>query len=137
MAVLRESPWYNEIVREGYQQGLEMGLEKGLVKGLEQGITEVQTTYDVLTLEEVADYLRLPTETIERQANKGQLPARRIEDTWRFLKSAIDDWLRSHDSRLILLQQAAALAADDTLPELRADIYSQRGRPETDTAEKT
>jgi len=40
MAVLRESPWYNEIVQEGYQQGLEMGLEKGLEKGLEQGLEQ-------------------------------------------------------------------------------------------------
>ena len=54
-------------------------------------MTTVQSTFDVLTLEEVADYLRLPKEVIERQANQGQLPARRIEDTWRFLKSAIDD----------------------------------------------
>ena len=95
-------------------------------------MTVLRPTHDVLTLEEVADYLRLPTEIVERQARKGQLPARRIEDTWRFLKSAIDDWLRSHDSRTILLQQAGALSDDETLPALRADIYSQRGRPETE-----
>ena len=46
---------------------------------------------EVLTLEEAAGYLRLPKEVIERQATKGQIPARRIEDTWRFLKAAIDD----------------------------------------------
>jgi excisionase family DNA binding protein len=65
---------------------------------------------DVLTLEEAADYLRLPEETIERQAAQGQIPGRRIEDTWRFLKAAIDDWLRSNDSQTLLLQQAGALA---------------------------
>jgi excisionase family DNA binding protein len=100
-------------------------------------MTALRTSFDVLTLEEVADYLRLPKEMIERQANQGQLPARRIEDTWRFLKSAIDDWLRSHDNRTILLQQAGAFADDETLSELRTDIYSQRGRPETDASEKT
>ena len=88
--------------------------------------------YDVLTLDEVADYLRLPRETVERQATKGQLTARRIEDTWRFLKSAVDDWLRSHDNRLIMLQQAGVLADDGSLSTLRAAIYEQRGRPETD-----
>lgn len=91
--------------------------------------------YDVLTLEEVADYLRLPQETIERQAVRGQLPARRIEDTWRFLKSAIDDWLGSQDSRLILLQQAGALADDETLAALRSTIYNQRRRPEVESPE--
>lgn len=87
---------------------------------------------DVLTLEETANYLRLPKETIERQAAQGYIPGRRIEDTWRFLKIAIDDWLRSHESRTILLQQAGALATDNTLTELRTVIYAQRGRAETD-----
>lgn len=81
---------------------------------------------DVLTLEEVANYLRLLKELVERQATKGQIPARRIEDTWRFLRAAIDDWLRSQDSRLLLLGQAGALADDETLEELRALIYAQR-----------
>lgn len=95
----------------------------------------MQTTHDVLTLDEVADYLRLPKETVERQAAKGELPARRIEYTWRFLKSAVDDWLRSHDNRIILLQQAGALADDESLPALRAAIYEQRGRLEAEAVE--
>ncbi len=73
---------------------------------------------DVLTLEEVADYLRLGEETIERQAIQGRIPGRRIEGNWRFLKAAIDDWLWGRDSRMILLQQANALAGDETLLEL-------------------
>jgi excisionase family DNA binding protein len=90
------------------------------------------TIPDVLTLEEVANYLRLSKETIERQASQGQIPGRRIEDTWRFLKAAIDDWLRGHDSRTILLQQAGALATDETLPQLRDTIYIERGQPEAE-----
>ena len=43
-----------------------------------------------------------------------------------------NEWLRSHDSRDILLQQAGALADDDNLAELRANIYAARGRPETE-----
>jgi excisionase family DNA binding protein len=87
---------------------------------------------DVLTLEEAASYLRLSRETLEREAAQGHIPGRRIEDSWRFLKAAIDDWLRSHDSRTLLLQQAGALADDEYLAELRASIYTQRGRPEAD-----
>lgn len=87
---------------------------------------------EVLTLEEAANYLRLPKETVERQAARGLIPGRRIEDTWRFLKAALDDWLRSRDSRTILLQQVGALATDETLPALRAGIYAERGRPETE-----
>jgi excisionase family DNA binding protein len=58
---------------------------------------------EVLTLEEVAAYLRLPEELIARHAAQGSIPGRRIEDTWRFLKAAIDEWLRSYDTRTLLL----------------------------------
>ena len=87
---------------------------------------------DVLTLEETASYLRMPTETIERVATKGQLPGRRIEDSWRFLREAIDEWLRSSDSRTVLLQQAGALSDDDMAADLLSSIYQLRGRPEKD-----
>lgn len=93
-------------------------------------MSQVMMMPDVLTLEEAADYLRLPKETIKREAARGRIPGQLIDHTWRFLKAAIDDWLRSRDSRTILLQQAGALATDETLPQLRAAIYAGRGRPE-------
>ncbi len=40
MAVLRESPWYQEIVQEGLQQGLQEGLQQGLQEGLQQGVQQ-------------------------------------------------------------------------------------------------
>ncbi|MFM2431232.1 MAG: hypothetical protein RLZZ511_2445 [Cyanobacteriota bacterium] len=86
----------------------------------------------VLTLDELADYLKLPPEMLLRQVNQGKLPGRKIEDTWRFLKDAIDDWLRTQDSRTILLQQAGVFADDPMLPAIRDDIYQQRGRSETE-----
>lgn len=90
------------------------------------------TLPDVLTLEETASYLRVPAEAVERVATKGQLPGRRIEDSWRFLREAIDEWLRSNDSRTVLLQQAGALADDETISELLSGVYKLRGRPEKD-----
>lgn len=86
----------------------------------------------VLTIDEVAAYLRLPKEIVARQAAHGQIPGRCIETTWRFLKAAIDEWLRSQDSRTVLLQQAGALADDETMPFLRKAIYAKRGRSETE-----
>lgn len=85
---------------------------------------------EVFTLEEAANYLKLPLDTIEREASRGHIPGRRIEDTWRFLKSAIDDWLRAQDSRDILLQQAGALKDDPYLDELLAAIYRDRKQSE-------
>lgn len=88
---------------------------------------------DVLTLEEVAAYLRLPPELVLNQAVKGSLPSRKVEGNWRFLKTAIDDWLRAQDSRTVLLQQAGALADDESLDLLRNDIYRERNRSEIET----
>jgi excisionase family DNA binding protein len=88
---------------------------------------------DVLTLEEVAAYLRLSPEVVEAHASAGSLPGRRIADTWRFLRPAIDEWLRAQDSRTVLLQQAGVLADDETLADLRASIYAQRRRSEAES----
>jgi hypothetical protein len=74
----------------------------------------------------------MPTETIERVATIGQIPGRRIDDSWRFLREAIDEWLRSNDSRTVLLQQAGALADDDTISGLLSSIYAARGRSEVE-----
>ncbi len=87
---------------------------------------------DVFTLEETSEYLRLPVETVLNQALKGNIPRRKIGDNLRFLKAAIDDWLRSKNSPAILLAQAGAFADDDSLAQLRKNIYQARGRSEID-----
>ncbi|HAO21112.1 MAG: DNA-binding protein [Desulfobacteraceae bacterium IS3] len=92
-------------------------------------MSQIQTE-SVLTLKEVAQYLKINEEKIEKQVLQGKIPGRRIEDEWRFLKTAIDDWLRTYDSRTILLSQSGALSDDDTADKLRLMIYSERGRPE-------
>jgi predicted DNA-binding transcriptional regulator AlpA len=92
---------------------------------------QVKTT-EVLTLEEVSDFLQLPEDVVLRQVLQGNLPGRKIENTWRFLKAAIEDWLRSKSSRDILIQQIGVFAEDDSLAELRSSIYQARGRSEVD-----
>ncbi len=88
---------------------------------------------DVMTVAEAAKYLRLPKNKVEQLAKEGSLPARRVGETWRFLKSAVDEWLRGPpDGKTLLLQQFGAFADDETLPALRAAIYKARGRPEVD-----
>jgi excisionase family DNA binding protein len=85
-----------------------------------------------LTTEEVAAYLKISPETVRNQATQGKLPGRKISDDWRFLKDVIDDWLRSQDTRTIFLQQAGALTDDESLDELLAQIYLNRGRSEVE-----
>ncbi len=52
----------------------------------------------ILTVEEVAAYLRLSTATIYRMAQTGEMPAKRVGRSWRFSQTLIDEWLRVHDN---------------------------------------
>ena len=38
MAVLRESPWYQEILQEGQQRGIQQGMRQGLLSGITLGL---------------------------------------------------------------------------------------------------
>ena len=93
-------------------------------------MSQATLSTDVLTLEEAAEYLRLPVEVVERHAEQGQIPGRAIDGQWRFLKSAVNRWLGGQDNGSNLLQQAGAFADDPSLGELLRTIYAERGRPE-------
>jgi nitrogen PTS system EIIA component len=47
---------------------------------------------DIMTLEEVAQYLKLKPQTIYTWAQKGDIPAAKLGREWRFKKSIIDKW---------------------------------------------
>jgi excisionase family DNA binding protein len=48
---------------------------------------------EILTIEEVAAYLRLKPQTIYKWAQEKRIPAAKIGREWRFRKSVIDRWL--------------------------------------------
>jgi excisionase family DNA binding protein len=48
---------------------------------------------EILTLEEVATYLRLTPQTIYKWAQEKRIPAAKLGKEWRFRKSIIDRWL--------------------------------------------
>lgn len=47
----------------------------------------------VLTVKEVADYLRVNQRTVYRLAVEGKLPGFKVGATWRFKRSDIDAWI--------------------------------------------
>lgn len=51
---------------------------------------------DIMTLEEVAEYLRLKPQTIYTWAQEKKIPAAKIGKEWRFKKSIIDEWFEQH-----------------------------------------
>jgi excisionase family DNA binding protein len=49
---------------------------------------------EILTVDQVAAYLKLSEATIYRMAKTGRIPAKRIGRSWRFSKELIDEWFR-------------------------------------------
>jgi excisionase family DNA binding protein len=50
----------------------------------------------VMTLHEVAHFLRCHESTVYRLAKRGELPAFRLGSEWRFLRSKIEQWITSN-----------------------------------------
>ena len=48
---------------------------------------------DILTIEEVAKYLRVSDRTVYDWAQKGEIPAGKIGTVWRFKKSEVEKWV--------------------------------------------
>ena len=53
----------------------------------------MRVEHTILTVREVAEYLRLSEAKVYRLANEGQLPVVRLGKTWRFRKDLLDEWL--------------------------------------------
>jgi excisionase family DNA binding protein len=51
------------------------------------------TRDEVMTASEVADLLKMPVSTIYELARRGELPARRLGRTWRFLRPRLEELL--------------------------------------------
>lgn len=50
---------------------------------------------DILTIEEVAKYLRVSERTVYDWAQKGEIPAGKIGTVWRFKKSEVENWVNA------------------------------------------
>lgn len=49
--------------------------------------------HEIMTIEEVAEYLRVSERTVYDWAQKGQLPGGKLGTTWRFKRSDIESWV--------------------------------------------
>lgn len=51
---------------------------------------------EIMTLEEVAEYLRMKPQTIYSWCQEKKIPAVKLGKEWRFKKSVIDRWFDQH-----------------------------------------
>ena len=55
----------------------------------------------VMTVEEVAGYLKMKVVTIYKHAQEGKVPGFKVGSKWRFKKETIDEWIRLQEGRSI------------------------------------
>lgn len=51
---------------------------------------------EVLTIDELAVYLKIPKSTLYKLVREGKIPSLKVGRHWRFHKGAIEDWLRNN-----------------------------------------
>ena len=54
----------------------------------------------IMTIGEVADYLKVTERTIYRLAGAKQIPAFKVGGSWRFSKADIDGWIKSQSASI-------------------------------------
>ena len=81
---------------------------------------------EILTIREVAGYLKLPVSTVYRLAERRDLPGHKVGRQWRFHKSVLDDWFRQHAAT----SRSAILVVDneEAIRELMVTALSSKTR---------
>ncbi|MCA9633676.1 MAG: helix-turn-helix domain-containing protein [Myxococcales bacterium] len=55
---------------------------------------------DILTIKEVAEYLKLTERTLYRLVQDGQVPGFKVGNSWRFKRGDIERWIEDQKKRL-------------------------------------
>jgi PTS system nitrogen regulatory IIA component len=64
--------------------------------------------HEIMTIEEVADYLRVSERTVYDLAQKGELPGGKLGTTWRFRREDVENWVNER----LLAKKTAPLGED-------------------------
>ena len=54
---------------------------------------------DIMTMEEVADYLKLKLKTAYAIASRGDIPGFKVGGSWRFRRSEIEKWIKKQERK--------------------------------------
>ncbi|MGD0059338.1 MAG: PTS sugar transporter subunit IIA [Verrucomicrobiia bacterium] len=60
---------------------------------------------EIMTLREVAEYLKLSEKTVSRMAQEGRIPAQKLARQWRFQRNLVNSWLADPNSVPVDQQQ--------------------------------
>lgn len=54
---------------------------------------------EIMTVKELADYLKIAEKTAYRFASEGKVPGFKVGSAWRFRKSELDRWMSGQEYR--------------------------------------
>lgn len=83
---------------------------------------------EILTIEDVAKYLRVSDRTVYDWAQKGEIPAGKIGTVWRFKKSEIENWVNARLSPDTMKQQEANIQVKNFLSPDRICFINQSSK---------
>lgn len=89
---------------------------------------------DILTIEEVARYLRVSDRTVYDWAQKGEIPAGKIGTVWRFKKSEIENWVNARLSSENSRPQEITVQAKNIISPDRVVFLTQTSKRDAITA---
>ncbi len=72
-------------------------------------------SHDIMTIEEVADYLRVSERTVYEWAQKGSIPAGKLGTAWRFRRQDIERWVGERLNTNAYRRPAAATPISEIL----------------------
>lgn len=62
-------------------------------------MTRTESDGEILTLEEVAAFLKAGKRTVYRFAQNGDIPAFKVGGTWRFRRSELETWIDANSNQ--------------------------------------
>ena len=61
----------------------------------------IDMTDEILTIKEIAEYLKLNEKTAYRFASEGKLPGFKVGGSWRFKRVDLERWIEEQKDKLI------------------------------------
>jgi excisionase family DNA binding protein len=80
---------------------------------------------ELMTLGEVAEYLRVTKTTVYRLLRQGKIPANKVGRQWRFDKTSIDEWL--HQSTVKTIANILVVDDEETIRALFEETLGELG----------
>ena len=83
---------------------------------------------EILTLDEVAAYLKAGKRTVYRLASNGQIPAFKLGGTWRFRAVDLDQWIADQTGKAAADNETAARSLAPDAPPAAGQGHPEKGK---------